>query len=97
MEGGNDRLLVSADLVDEPFTNMRRFQLALALCTVVLVAAVTMQASITPVVEYPSAGTLTDNRDFTLGYSFTTTTTFNISALGVFRKPLLCWNEIDLG
>jgi PEP-CTERM motif len=64
-----------------------------------LALTLTMQATITPVVEYASAGTLTDNRDFTLGYSFTTTTTFNINALGVwydgngYNHPVGIWDS----
>lgn len=41
-------------------------------------------APINPVVQYTSTSTLTDARSFTLGYSFTTTSTFDIDALGVW-------------
>jgi len=45
----------------------------------------TMQAgSFNPVVEYTSTSTLNDTRPFTLGYSFTTTVSFDINALGVW-------------
>jgi hypothetical protein len=43
-----------------------------------------MQATINPIVEYTSTQTLTDNRPFTLGYSFTTTVPYTINALGVW-------------
>jgi hypothetical protein len=46
------------------------------------------QAAITPVVEYSSTDIWYDTRPFTLGYSFTTTVTFDIVALGAFYDGL---------
>jgi hypothetical protein len=42
------------------------------------------ESTINPVVQYTSTSTLSDHNPFTLGYEFTTTTTFNINALGVW-------------
>ncbi|MGD0905639.1 MAG: PEP-CTERM sorting domain-containing protein [Terracidiphilus sp.] len=63
---------------------MKRLALLLLLGSPFLLTQKLPAESITPVVQYASAGTLTDPRPFTLGYSFTTTTTFDINALGVW-------------
>jgi hypothetical protein len=41
-------------------------------------------ADINPVVQYTSTSTGSDTRPFTVGYSFTTSTTFDVNALGVW-------------
>jgi hypothetical protein len=41
-------------------------------------------SAIDPAVQYTSASTLNDVNPFTLGYEFTTSTTFDINALGVW-------------
>ncbi len=79
---------------------MKRLVLLLLLALPLCMTLGMQAATINPVVEYSSAGTLTDNRDFTLGYSFTTTTTFNINALGVwfdgngFNHPVGIWDSL---
>ena len=63
---------------------MKRFAL-LSLALLLVCLPLAMQAiTINPIVEYSSTGTLTDNRPFTIGYSFTTTVPFTINALGVW-------------
>jgi hypothetical protein len=49
-----------------------------------LAAAPAYANSINPVVQYTSTSNVSDPRAFTLGYEFTTTTTFDINALGVW-------------
>ena len=51
----------------------------LAFCSISALAA-----SITPVVTYGSSVSFFDYRPFTLGYEFTTSTAFNINALGYY-------------
>jgi Domain of unknown function (DUF4082)/PEP-CTERM motif len=66
---------------------MKRAVLAVVfLCLVGAIAAVPAAAdpTINPVVQYTSTSTLDDTRPFTLGYEFTTTSTFDINALGVW-------------
>lgn len=63
---------------------MKRLALLLLLGSPFLLTQKLLAESITPVVQFAFAGTLTDTRPFTLGYSFTTTTTFDINALGVW-------------
>src|SRR5260370_33282542 len=63
---------------------MKRLALLVSLISSPFALTLGLQASvINPVVQYTSTSTLTDTRPFTLGYSFTATTTFDINALGV--------------
>jgi hypothetical protein len=60
----------------------------LVLFTLPLCLSLGMQTSINPVVEYSTASTLVDSRPFTLGYSFSTSVTFNLNALGAWDDGL---------
>lgn len=66
---------------------MKRLALMLLLA-IPFCLSVGMQAALTPVVEYGSTGTYTDTRPFTLGYSFSTSITFNVTALGAWDDGL---------
>jgi hypothetical protein len=78
---------------------VKRFALLLLLALLVSLP-LAMQATITPIVEYTSTSTLSDVRPFTLGYSFTTTVTFNLNALGVwfdgngFNHAVGIWDSV---
>jgi PEP-CTERM motif len=63
---------------------VKRLALVLSLALLLCLTVAMQAATINPIVEYTSTQTLVDNRPFTLGYSFTTTVTFNINALGVW-------------
>jgi hypothetical protein len=51
---------------------------------------------INPVVEYTSTSTLSDDRPFTLGYEFTTSTNFDINALGYWDDGLGNNHEVGI-
>lgn len=76
---------------------MRIFHTGL-LSAVVLAATSALAATITPVVTYTSATTVGENRPYTVGFEFQTTTTFNINALGYyndgngFSHPVGLWD-----
>jgi hypothetical protein len=55
-----------------------------------------LQAAITPVVEYTSSDIWTDNRPFTIGYSFTTTVPFDIVALGSYYDGLGYTHDVGI-
>ncbi|MDP9051903.1 MAG: PEP-CTERM sorting domain-containing protein [Acidobacteriota bacterium] len=64
---------------------MRRLALLVSLISSPFTLTLGLQAAvINPVVQYSSISTRTDSRHFTLGYSFSTTTAFDIDALGVW-------------
>ena len=63
---------------------MKRLVLLLLMASPFALTVGVQASGIDPVVQYASTSTLNDTRPFTLGYSFTTSTTFNINALGVW-------------
>lgn len=64
---------------------MKRLALLVLLISSPFTLTLGLQASdINPVVQYTSVSTGSDTRPFTAGYSFTTTTTFDINALGIW-------------
>ena len=63
---------------------MKRLALLVLLSSPFTLTLGLQAADINPVVQYTSTSTFDDSRPFTLGYSFTTTTTFDINALGVW-------------
>jgi hypothetical protein len=67
---------------------MKRLALIAALVLLVGTAAQVNAGPFNPVVEYSSSQTLADSRPFTLGYKFSTTTTFNIDALAYWVDGL---------
>jgi hypothetical protein len=63
---------------------MKRLALLLLLVFSLTLAMHAVPLNIDPLVEYTTTSLLNDTRPFTIGYSFTTTVSFNINALGVW-------------
>jgi hypothetical protein len=63
---------------------LKRLALLFALSSPLVYSFALHAAPIAPVVQYTSGTLLSDDRPFTLGFMFTTTTTFAINALGVW-------------
>ena len=63
---------------------MKRLALLMLISSPLALPSALQAATINPVVQYTSTSTLSDSRPFTLGYSFTTSSTFDINALGVW-------------
>jgi hypothetical protein len=72
---------------------MKKLALAVAL---VLMTVPLARASSVPVWEYTTAGTVSDSRLFTIGFSFATTTPFQIDNLGYFDDGLSASHEVGL-
>jgi len=69
---------------------MKRLVLLLFLASSIVVTTGLQAESINPVVQYTTVGTSSDasGLNYTLGYSFTTSTAFSINALGVWDDGL---------
>jgi hypothetical protein len=63
---------------------LKRLVLVCLLSSPFMLTTVSQAATINPVVQYTSASTLLDVNPYVLGYTFTTTVSFNINALGVW-------------
>jgi hypothetical protein len=77
------RLSIRTEIPDLEET-LKRLALLLSSSLPLALALGAFAAPINPVVQYASTSTLSDSRPYTVGYSFTTTTTFNLNALGVW-------------